>query len=414
MDRGQEGLGEPLGPETFLLPPEGERGDDLAPSTLPEVGTEDRGDVRPSRGVGLSLLLPGLPQLLAGQIWLGGALIILWGGLLATVVGRWERVWGAWRGPLDHQVALLALVMALAGVWALSLQHLRRGEAQVGSRRQWTRFWRSFASNRLALIGAGAVVGVCLGALLAPFLAPYDPATQGNLLTHRLAGPSGEHLLGTDQYARDILSRLLYGARISLAIGLIAVAIAVTIGTVLGALAGYLGGRIDSIIMRLVDMVISFPRLVLLITVMALFRPSIFIIVVILGLTQWPQVARIVRAEVLSLREREFIQAGVALGYSRRRILFRHILPNALAPVTVAATLGIGDTIILEAVLSFLGLGIQPPTASWGIMVADGRSNLLGAWWVTTFPGLAIVLVVLSFNLVGDGLRDALDPRLRR
>jgi peptide/nickel transport system permease protein len=206
---------------------------------------------------------------------------------------------------------------------------------------------------------------------------------------------------------------MLYGARVSLSIGFIAVGISVTIGTVVGAVAGFFGGRIDAIIMRFVDIVISFPRLILLITIIAVFEPSIFLIVAVLGLTQWPQTSRIVRAEVLSLREREFVQAGRALGFSRPRLIFRHLIPNALAPVIVAATLGIGDTIVLEAGLSFLGMGVQPPTPSWGTMVADGRNNLLGAWWITTFPGLAIVLTVLSFNLAGDGLRDALDPRLR-
>jgi peptide/nickel transport system permease protein len=180
-----------------------------------------------------------------------------------------------------------------------------------------------------------------------------------------------------------------------------------------GAIAGYFGGIVDGALMRLVDMVISFPRLVLLITVIAAFDASIFLIVAVLGLTLWPGTARIVRGEVLSLREREFVQAADALGYPKRRIIFRHLVPNVLAPVIVAATLGIGNTIVLEAGLSYLGLGVQPPTASWGQMVASGKDNLLDAWWLSTFPGLAIVFTVLSFNLVGDGLRDALDPKLR-
>jgi peptide/nickel transport system permease protein len=250
-------------------------------------------------------------------------------------------------------------------------------------------------------------------ALLTPFLAPFDPALQGSLIGERLLSPSAAHPLGTDQFARDVLSRLLYGARVSLSIGFVAVGISITIGTVLGAIAGFLGGWVDTVIMRVVDVVISFPRLILLITIIAFFEPSIFLIVAVLGLTQWPSTTRLVRGEVLSLREREFIQAGTALGYSRTRLIFRHLVPHTLAPVIVAATLGIGDTIVLEAGLSFLGLGVQPPTPSWGTMVADGRNNLLGAWWISTFPGLAIVVTVLSFNLAGDGLRDALDPRMR-
>jgi peptide/nickel transport system permease protein len=219
--------------------------------------------------------------------------------------------------------------------------------------------------------------------------------------------------MGTDQAARDVLSRLLYGARISLGIGILAVAISVTLGTLLGAVAGYLGGWVDGAVMRFVDMVIAFPRLVLLVTIVAVFQPSILLIVAVLGLTLWPGTARIVRGEVLALRERGFVLAARALGYSRRRIILRHVVPNVLGPVIVAATLGIGETIVLEAGLSFLGLGVQPPTPSWGTMVADGRNNLLGAWWLSTFPGFAIVLTVLAFNLVGDGLRDAMDPRLR-
>ena len=253
-----------------------------------------------------------------------------------------------------------------------------------------------------------------LVALLAPFLSPYDPSALGDLLTERLVPPSTAHLLGTDHFARDVLSRVLYGARISLSIGFVAVGISVTIGTLLGAVAGFFGSWVDTVLMRIVDMVIAFPQLVLLITVIALFQPSIFLIIAVLGLTQWTGTTRLVRGEVLSLREREFIQAAGALGFSRARIIFFHLVPNVLGPVIVAATLGIGNTIVLEASLSFLGLGVQPPTPSWGTMVADGRSLMLQAWWLSTFPGLAIVFTVLAFNLVGDGLRDALDPRLRR
>jgi peptide/nickel transport system permease protein len=278
---------------------------------------------------------------------------------------------------------------------------------------QWALARRAFARNRLAVLGAMAILALYLVALLTPFLAPYDPAAQGSLVLERLTAPSAAHPLGTDHFARDVLSRLLHGARVSLSIGFIAVGISVTIGTLLGAVSGYFGGVLDTVVMRLVDMVISFPQLVLLITIIAVFEPSIFLIIAVLGLTQWTGTTRLVRGEVLTLREREYVQAARALGFSRARIILRHLVPNTLAPVIVAATLGIGNTIVLEAGLSFLGLGVQPPTASWGTMVADGRNNMLGAWWVSTFPGLAIVLTVLSFNLVGDGLRDALDPRLR-
>jgi peptide/nickel transport system permease protein len=233
-------------------------------------------------------------------------------------------------------------------------------------------------------------------------------------VTSRLIGPGGEFPLGTDHLARDVFSRMMYGARISLSIGFVAVGISISIGTLLGAVSGYLGGWVDTVVMRFVDMVIAFPQLVLLITIVALFeQSSIYLIIAVLGFTQWPSTARIVRGDVLSLREREFIEAARALGFTRRRIILRHVIPNVLAPVIVAATLGIGNVIVLEAGLSFLGLGLQPPTPSWGSMVSDGRNYLLDAWWIATFPGLAIVFTVVAFNLVGDGLRDALDPRLR-
>jgi peptide/nickel transport system permease protein len=250
--------------------------------------------------------------------------------------------------------------------------------------------------------------------LITPLIAPFDPAEQGDIVADALPRAFDEHLMGTDKFGRDIFSRVLYGARISLSIGFIAVGIGVVIGTILGAMAGYFGKAVDTVIMRFTDMMLAIPRLVLLIVVIALFdRPDIWMVVIVLGLTGWMSVARIVRGEILSLREREFVQAAKALGMSDFRIISRHILPNTLAPIIVFATLGIGNTILVEAGLSFLGLGVQPPTPSWGNMITDGRDALITAWWIATFPGLAIVFTVTAFNLLGDGLRDALDPRLR-
>ena len=365
-------------------------------------------------GVPLAVALPGAPQLLAGRWGAGGAALLVWAGCAWVLLARWGRVRAAPGGPLDARVAVATLVLALVAAWAWSVRDAGRApEARPAGIGQWALARRAFARNHTAVAGAVVVLGVYLLAALTPFLAPFDPALQGDLFTERFLAPGGAHPLGTDQYARDVLSRLLYGARVSLSIGFIAVGISVTIGTLLGAVSGFFGGLVDAALMRFVDMVISFPRLVLLILVIALFEPSIFLIVTVLGLTQWPGTARIVRGEVLSLREREFVQAARALGFGRARIILRHVIPNVLGPVIVAATLGIGNTIVLEAGLSFLGIGVQPPTPSWGTMVADGRNVLIDAWWISTFPGLAIVLVVLSFNLVGDGLRDALDPRLR-
>jgi peptide/nickel transport system permease protein len=365
--------------------------------------------------ISATFLLPGARQILRGRVVTGGFVLTLWLGFAWILFVRWDRVSAAAFGPWDHKLALFTLVLGILSIWIWSLLN-ERGAVEgrsVGSHGVWALAWSAFRKSRVA-VGAAITVGLFyLLALLTPFLAPFDPSAQGSLLSERMLGPSILHPFGTDQFSRDVLSRLLYGARISLTIGFVAVSISITIGTLLGAISGFVGGKIDAVLMRFVDMVISFPRLVLLIAIIAFFEPSIFLIVAVLGLTQWPQPTRLVRGEILSLREREFIQAGHALGFSRSRLVLRHLIPNALAPLIVAATLGIGDTIVLEAGLSFLGLGVQPPTPSWGTMVADGRDNLLGAWWISTFPGLAIVLVVLCFNLAGDGLRDALDPRLR-
>lgn len=362
----------------------------------------------------IGAVLPGMPQLLRGRWGAGGMALSVWTLLLAIAVTRTDRVMSAAAGAWDERLALLTTVTGLAAAWIWCWRDLSRphDERRHGVD-QWSLAVRAFSRNRTAVAGLILIVLVYIVALVAPFITPHDPYETYELTTMRLQGLSAAHPLGTDHLARDVLSRILYGGRISLTIGFVAVGISVTIGTIVGAVAGFLGGAIDSVIMRFVDMVISFPRLVLLIAIVALFESSIFLVIAVLGLTLWPSTARIVRGEVLSLREREFVQAARALGYSKRRIILRHLIPNALPPVIVAATLGIGNTIVLEAGLSFLSLGVQPPTPSWGTMVAAGRGELLNAWWLSTFPGLAIVFTVLAFNLVGDGLRDALDPRLR-
>jgi peptide/nickel transport system permease protein len=362
----------------------------------------------------LSAVLPGLPQLIEGRSGAGATALLTWVGFLWIALARFGEVASAAGGGWEAWLALGTLAVGLAGAWVWSWRDVvrERGGKRVGVS-QWDLAVRAFSKNRTAVAGLVVILGLYIVALVTPLIAPYDPAFQGDLIAERLVGLSAVHPLGTDQFARDVLSRLLYGARISLLIGFVAVGISVTIGTLLGAVAGFIGGAADSVIMRFVDVVISFPRLILLITIIALFEPSIFLITAVLGLTLWPGTARIVRGEVLALREREFVQAATALGFSKTRIILRHLIPNALGPVIVAATLGVGDTIVMEAGLSFLGLGVQPPTPSWGTMVSDGRGVLLNAWWLSTFPGLAIVFTVLSFNLVGDGLRDALDPRLR-
>ncbi len=268
-----------------------------------------------------------------------------------------------------------------------------------------------FFQQPLMFWGMVFVSILILTALSAQWISPYDPVQQ--TLSDRLLPPSLHHWMGTDQYGRDVLSRMLYGSRVSLAVGLVAVSIYIFIGTFVGAVAGYYGGLVDSILMRLVDILLCIPTFFLILMVIAFVGPSIVNIMVIIGFTSWTDVARLVRGEVLSLKEREFIQAARVIGMKDSRIILRHLLPNALGPVLVVATLGIGGAILIESSLSFLGLGVQPPTPSWGNMLEEGRDHLTDAWWLITFPGLAIFFTVLGYNLLGEGLRDYMDPRLR-
>jgi len=271
--------------------------------------------------------------------------------------------------------------------------------------------WGIFFKNRLAVSGALCILGVFLVAIFAPFLAPYDPLAIS--VSSKLSPPSREHLLGTDHLGRDVFSRMLYGSRVSLLVGFIAVSISLVIGITVGSIAGYYGHTVDAVLMRFVDIMMCFPTFFLILTVVALLGPNIFNVMVVIGLTSWMGTARFVRAEFLSVRERDFIMAARALGAGDLRIIFRHILPNAIAPIFVVATLNVATAILVEAGLSFLGFGVQPPMPSWGNMLTAGRMYIFDAWWLTVFPGLAILVTVLSFNLFGEGLRDALDPRLR-
>jgi len=271
-------------------------------------------------------------------------------------------------------------------------------------------FLARLQKNRMALLGAAIVLAMFILAVLAPFLAG-DPGAIN--IAHRLQSPSLAYPLGTDDLGRDVLARILYGARISLLVGFVAVGIATSIGIVLGALSGYYGGWVDGLTMRFVDIMLCFPSFFLILAVIAFLEPSIWNIMIIIGLTGWMGVARLVRAEFLSLRERDFVVAARALGASDGRLIFRHILPNALSPILVSATLGVAGAILTESALSFLGIGVQPPTPSWGNMLIAGKQTLGTAWWLSAFPGLAILVTVLGYNLLGEGIRDALDPRLK-
>ncbi|MBR3880198.1 MAG: ABC transporter permease [Mailhella sp.] len=268
-----------------------------------------------------------------------------------------------------------------------------------------------FRRHGMFLFGLSIVLVMSALALLAPWIAPYDPAALD--LDHILMPPSAEHLLGTDALGRDVFSRLLYGARVSLWVGFVAVGISTAIGIVLGLASGYFGGWTDELIMRGVDVMLCFPSFFLILAVIAFLEPSLTNIMVVIGFTSWMGVARLVRAETLSLRERDFIAASKLAGASAPRLLFVHILPNALAPVLVSATLGVAGAILVESSLSFLGLGVQPPDASWGNMLMEGKSVLEIAPWLSLWPGLAILITVLGYNLLGESLRDMLDPRLR-
>ena len=276
---------------------------------------------------------------------------------------------------------------------------------------KYTSFWLYFKRNKLALFGLFLILVILFIAILAPLIAPYDPFETN--IAKKFYPPSSQHLLGTDNLGRDILSRMLYGAKISLLVGFFAVSISICIGIIIGSLSGFYGGITDIILMRFVDMMLCFPTFFLILTVVALIGPSIINIMVVIGATSWMGTARFVRAEFLSLKEREFVQAARVLGAYDVRIIFHHILPNALAPVIVSATLGIASAILIEAGLSFLGFGVQPPEPSWGNILTEGRLYIFDAWWLTFFPGITILSAVLSFNLLGEGLRDALDPRLR-
>jgi ABC-type dipeptide/oligopeptide/nickel transport system permease subunit len=271
--------------------------------------------------------------------------------------------------------------------------------------------WRRLARDRWALVGLTLVAALFLAAFAAPWLAPADPLRGA--LANSLHAPTGAAWFGTDVQGRDVLSRVLFGARLSLSVGIVSQIIACGLGLVLGLVAGSSGRWVDAAIMRLADVTLAFPTLLLLIAVAAAVRPSLPLVFVVIGIVGWAGIARLVRGQVLVVRGLEYVEAARALGASRSRIALRHLLPNVLAPVVVAATLGVGGAIMAEAALSFVGLGAQPPTPSWGAMVAEGRDLLRVAPWVSLFPGLAIGLTVLAVNLLGDGLRDALEVRTR-
>jgi ABC-type dipeptide/oligopeptide/nickel transport system permease subunit len=270
--------------------------------------------------------------------------------------------------------------------------------------------WRRLLRSKSALIGGMVLLAIVLAALLAPLISPYDPIKTSQRTS--LEAPSLAHLMGTDRFGRDVLTRVLWGGRLSLPVGFVSVVIAAVVGVALGLIAGYYGGRLDAVIMRFVDLLLAFPGILLALAIVAVLGASLLNLMIAVGIASIPDYVRITRGTVLSVKEREFVLAARTVGIRDSAIIQRHILPNVLAPLIVLATLGMAAAIITASALSFLGLGIKPPTPEWGNMLAEGREFLQHAWWVAFFPGLAIMLTVFAINLLGDGLRDALDPRM--
>ncbi|MFQ5678735.1 MAG: ABC transporter permease [Gemmatimonadota bacterium] len=350
-----------------------------------------------------------------------GHFLVLAALLGLVLVFRWHAFLAAWSGSgIDKWIASRFLVGALAACGLFSVLDVRRiaaarhdGEAGAAAagRSPIRTTLRRFRANGLAVAAVYLILLMYLVAVLAPILAPYDPSAIENVLETRYLAPSWQHLFGTDEFGRDLFSRAVYGARVSLSVGLLAVFVAVSLGTVYGAVAGYLGGWVDNVLMRLVDVIIAFPTFFLMLTLVGIFEANIVFLVLILGFTSWTGTARFIRGEILSLKEREFIESARAIGLPGHLIIVRHLIPNAMAPVLVSAALMVGGMIGAEAGLSFLGIGIRPPTPSWGNMISQGQDALLVAWWVALFPGLLLAATVLCFNLLADGLRDALDPK---
>lgn len=336
--------------------------------------------------------------------------------LMATVMlWRWDRFLAAWSSPaLDDRLAAWFLTAMLPGSLVWLVRHRVRGISRPppAANSPLETAKRRFRANRLAVASVYLIVFLYLVAVLAPLLAPHDPAAIENVLATRYLPPSWSHPFGTDEFGRDLLSRAIYGARVSLSVGLLAMLLSKLLGTTYGAIAGYAGGRIDSLMMRFVDVVIAFPTFYLMLMLVGVFKANIVVLVLILGLTSWPGTARYIRGEILSLKEQEFVEAARAIGLPPRLVLVRHVVPSALSPVLVSAALSVASMIGAEAGLSFLGLGIRPPTPSWGNMVGAGEDALLVAWWVAFFPGALLAITLVAFSLLADGLRDALDPKV--
>lgn len=364
-----------------------------------------------------AFLLPGSGLFLFKKHSQGVHFLLASVSIYSLVFYRWDRFTATFSGrAVDHWIAALFLIFSwliLAGISVWRTYGFLIGKTRKPKiKTPFSLAYRRFRENKLAVISLYVILSFYVIGALAPYLAPYDPAAIDNVLETRYQPPSWDHPFGTDEYGRDLYSRALYGARVSLSVGLLAVIIAITIGTLFGAVAGYFGGFIDNLMMRFVDVFIAFPTFFLLLMLVGIFEANVFAMVLILGFTAWPGTARFIRGELLSLKEQPFAEAARAIGLPHRTIILRHLIPNGISPILVSAAMMVSGMIGAEAGLSFLGIGIRPPTATWGNMMSQGRDALLVAWWVALFPGAILSLTMLSFNLLADGLRDALDPKV--
>jgi len=364
----------------------------------------------------LLAILTGVNHLKDGRTNSGIKLLILSGSLIILSYLKWQKIIEClFSNTLSSISASLIFFLLSILVWTYSYIYVlksRQGEIEnLKSMSAFQYALKRFSANKLATTSAYLLLILFIIAFLAPILAPYDPHIIEDVVITRYQPPSIDHLFGTDALGRDLFSRALYGARISLSIGVLSVLISMSLGTIYGAIAGFSGGVIDNILMRFVDVIMAFPIFFLMLLLVGVFGAGIMMLILILGFTSWPGTARYIRGEILSLKERGFIESARAIGLPARLIIWRHLIPNALSPVLVSAALMIGGMITAEAGLSFLGIGIRPPIPSWGNMISAGQDAVFSGWWIAFFPGLLLTITILCLNLLADGLRDALDTK---
>lgn len=361
-------------------------------------------------------VIPGINHMLNKQPKRGFSFLLLAVLLSLVFCYRNERIaeciksndLSLWSAGFFYLV-ICTVLWAYSFVYAIKIRDKKAGETRRNSALNYA--IKRFSANSLATLSAYLIILLFIMAFLAPILAPYDPNQIKDVVINRYQAPSLTHLFGTDNLGRDLFSRALYGGRISLSIGVLSVLISMSLGTVYGSISGYFGGFLDNVLMRIVDVIMAFPIFFLMLLLVGIFEASILVLILILGFTSWAGTARYIRGEILSLREREFIESSRAIGLPAYLIIWRHLIPNALSPVLVSATLMVGGMIMAEAGLSFLGIGIRPPTPSWGNMIGEGQEAVFVGWWIAFFPGLLLTITILAFNLLADGLRDALDTK---